>query len=259
VPADRFFGVESAVRAAIESRLAQNELLMALEQSPRKPVYLVGQIDGQPVSLHGERGRLVITTPQGGRQEVGMEDMGGLLEGGPREEESDGDVERGGAAGAAGQANPGASSGSAALAGEGDLGGGERRAEGQCAQQVHGDPGAVAGAQDGARGGERFAGEPSAGLAAVAICTVGAAGGAAEATTRTWTIGMNGMERGWEELLRLRKEKTELSAKLKAAEALIAVLRGMPVPQEPSAGEAERPTEIKVRSLAAHRTANEGR
>ena len=181
VPADRFFGVESEVRRALESRLEQNELLMALGQAPRKPVYLVGQIDGQSVSVHGERGRLVITTPQGGRQEVDMEEMGGLLVG--PQEESDGDGERGDAAGAAGQADPGASSGPAALAREGDLGRGERRAEGGGAQQVHGDLGAVAGAEDGGRGGERFAGEPGAGVAAVAIGAVGDAGGTAEATT----------------------------------------------------------------------------
>jgi len=92
VPADRYFGLASEVRAALEARHAENELLMALGQSPRRPVFLLGQIDGQAVSLHGERGRLVINTPAGGRQEVDFEDLGGLVEGRPQpKEERDGD------------------------------------------------------------------------------------------------------------------------------------------------------------------------
>jgi transposase InsO family protein len=182
VPADRYFGLESEVRAALEQRLAENELLMAVGQAPRKPVYLVGQIDGQSVSLHGERGRLVISTPQGGRQEVDMEDLGGVLAV-PQEESSDGrdGGEQGAAAGR--QADLCAAGREAGLAGEGDLGGGECRAEGGGAPGVHVDPGAVAGAEDGGRAGEGFAGESGARLADVAVGTLWDAGGAAEATT----------------------------------------------------------------------------
>lgn len=65
VPADRFFGVESEVRKAIERSISANELRLALGELPRRSVYLVGQVDGETVSLHGERGRLVVSTKEG--------------------------------------------------------------------------------------------------------------------------------------------------------------------------------------------------
>jgi len=64
-PADRFFGVESEVRKALEATLTQNELRLAVGDQPRTPVFLVGQIGDQPVSLHGESGSLLIQTPNG--------------------------------------------------------------------------------------------------------------------------------------------------------------------------------------------------
>jgi len=76
VPADRFFGAESQVRKAMEASLTQNELLLALGEAPRKPVFLVGTIGDQHVSLHGERGKLVIQTPEGGRQELSFDELG---------------------------------------------------------------------------------------------------------------------------------------------------------------------------------------
>lgn len=76
VPADRFFGAETQVRKAVESAMAKNELLVALGQAPRKPVYLVGQIGDQQVSMHGEKGRMVFQTPDGRVQEMGLEGMG---------------------------------------------------------------------------------------------------------------------------------------------------------------------------------------
>lgn len=78
VPADRFFGVASEVRKALEAGIARNELRLALGEAPRKPVYLVGQIDGQAVSLYGEQGRLVVQTPDGERQVIDTKDLGGL-------------------------------------------------------------------------------------------------------------------------------------------------------------------------------------
>lgn len=83
VPADRFFGAESQVRKALESAMAKNEVLLALGEAPRKSVYLVGQIGDQQVSMHGEKGRMVIQTPDGRVQEMGMEGLGmGPQEGG---------------------------------------------------------------------------------------------------------------------------------------------------------------------------------
>jgi hypothetical protein len=61
-------------------------------------------------------------------------------------------------------------------------------------------------------------------------------------------IEMSGMEGGREELLRLRKKVEEQEGKLKAAEALIAILRGMPTSSPPqreataATGKAERPS-----------------
>ncbi|HEX9640884.1 MAG TPA: IS481 family transposase, partial [Candidatus Krumholzibacteria bacterium] len=63
VPADRFFDAESQLRASLEKELSENELRLALDEPPRRPVYLVGQIGDERISLHGERGHLVIDTP----------------------------------------------------------------------------------------------------------------------------------------------------------------------------------------------------
>jgi transposase InsO family protein len=76
VPADRFFGVENQVRAAMEKTMDRNELLLALGEKPRKPVFLVGQIGDQQVSLHGERGRLIFQTQDGNSQEMNLEGLG---------------------------------------------------------------------------------------------------------------------------------------------------------------------------------------
>lgn len=76
VPADRFFGVESEVRRAIEATIARNALRLALGEAPRRPVYLVGQIDGQQVSVHGEAGRVVVQLPSGEQKEIATKDLG---------------------------------------------------------------------------------------------------------------------------------------------------------------------------------------
>lgn len=64
-PADRFFGLESEVKKAIEATLSENELRIALGESPRSPVFLLGQIGDQTISLHGEDGRLVLRSGEG--------------------------------------------------------------------------------------------------------------------------------------------------------------------------------------------------
>ena len=65
VPADRFFGVESEVRKVLEESIEQNSLRMALDEAPRSPVFLVGNIGGKSVSLHGEGGHLIFQSPDG--------------------------------------------------------------------------------------------------------------------------------------------------------------------------------------------------
>ena len=76
VPADRFFGVEDQMREAMEKTMDRNELHLALGEEPRKPVYLVGQIGDQQVSMHGEKGRLIFQTQDGNLQEMGLEGLG---------------------------------------------------------------------------------------------------------------------------------------------------------------------------------------
>ena len=76
VPADRFFGAADEARAVIERRMDENALRLALGDAPRRGVFLYGQIDGEPVALHGERGRLVIQRPGGEKQEISMAALG---------------------------------------------------------------------------------------------------------------------------------------------------------------------------------------
>jgi transposase InsO family protein/transposase-like protein len=64
-PADRFFGVESEIRKVLEETIEQNSLRLALDQRPKSPVFLVGQIDGKSVSLHGENGHLIFQSKEG--------------------------------------------------------------------------------------------------------------------------------------------------------------------------------------------------
>jgi len=70
VPADRFFGVAPTVMASMKSRLQANALEIARQGFPKKPFYLAGQVDGRPVSLHEENGRVFMIGEGGQRQEV---------------------------------------------------------------------------------------------------------------------------------------------------------------------------------------------
>jgi transposase InsO family protein len=76
VPADRFFGAQEALRETQAKQLSQQELALALNEAPRAPVFLFGQIGEEKVALHGERGRLVIQTEDGGRRELALQDLG---------------------------------------------------------------------------------------------------------------------------------------------------------------------------------------
>jgi transposase InsO family protein len=70
VPADRFFGIEDALRRMLEQQLSKHELGLALHAKPPPAVYLFGQIGDEQVVLHGERGRVVIQTSGGGPREL---------------------------------------------------------------------------------------------------------------------------------------------------------------------------------------------
>lgn len=101
-PADRFFGAESAVRKTIEAGL-QDELGAAVGEAKRTSVYLFGRVGDQEVSLHGERGKLVMRTSEGER-EISTEALGAAREAGNGETGQGGDDEgangRGGTVGA---------------------------------------------------------------------------------------------------------------------------------------------------------------
>ncbi len=76
VPADRFFGAESQAREAIERALTNSEIDLAVGEPPRRPVFLYGQVGDGQLSVHGERGQLVIQTPDGERQVIGIDALG---------------------------------------------------------------------------------------------------------------------------------------------------------------------------------------
>lgn len=80
-PADRFFGLESEVRKVLEQTMTENQLRLAIGEAPRSPVFLVGQIGDQPISLHGEGGKLVLRTPEGETKELSYGEFGHLKKG----------------------------------------------------------------------------------------------------------------------------------------------------------------------------------
>lgn len=96
VPADRLFGAENAVRKSLEAAFEANELNLAVGESPRRPVYLAGQIGDTPISLVGEKGRLVFQSADGERQEMAYDALGMARTG---KDEEKGDGERGEEAG----------------------------------------------------------------------------------------------------------------------------------------------------------------
>jgi hypothetical protein len=75
-PADRFFGLAVEIRKTIEATFAQNELRLAVGDAPRSPVFLIGQIGDEPISLHGESGNLILQTAQGTRQTLDYASFG---------------------------------------------------------------------------------------------------------------------------------------------------------------------------------------
>jgi transposase InsO family protein len=168
VPADRFFGAERTVRLALEERMARDELAEALSQTPRKGVYVFGQVGDQSVSLHGERGRIVLVTSEGVHKELALEDLGL-----PQKEKDDDDDridDDGRDDGSAARATreeaaglPAAEAGAglgACTVGVGEPGGAEPGA-----RDVRGDPVDVAGPLDARAGGERALAAAAAGVA----------------------------------------------------------------------------------------------
>jgi len=71
-PADRFFGAASEVKKTLQARVAANALELARHGVPKTPFYLTGQVGGQPFSVHAEGERVILTRPEGERQEVDL-------------------------------------------------------------------------------------------------------------------------------------------------------------------------------------------
>lgn len=72
VPADRFFEAAPAVLETLKSRVQANALALARNGVPRKPFYLTGRVGDQAISLHAEGERVVLTRPDGAREEVDL-------------------------------------------------------------------------------------------------------------------------------------------------------------------------------------------
>lgn len=168
VPADRFFDVAEDVRRVIEETVAKNALRLALGEAPRRPVFLVGQIDGQAVSVHGEAGKIVVQTPDGAVKEIASEDLGmGSGVTAKEVEHDEQDDEAGDAPGGAGGVD----------------GAGEAAAPGPQAHDVpgaQGDAGAGAGAVEECEPGGAGAGAPDGDDGAQGLAGEGEPGGGGE-------------------------------------------------------------------------------
>jgi len=172
VPADRFFKAEDVLRSTLERRMQADELGAALGRTPRKSVYVFGQVGDQQVSLHGERGRIVLVTSDGVSKELALDELG-LPQKEKSNERSDDASER--ADDSAAHAAREEAAGLPAAAKDSDLGAGsvgvgERGGEGQSAPDVRG------GALDVARQEESSAGGTGA-RAAAAACVAAEPGG----------------------------------------------------------------------------------
>ena len=200
VPADRFFGAEQAVRKSLESRLEQSELDAALATPPRQGVYVFGQVGDELVSLHGERGRLVVVTSGGVTKELALDELG-LPQKEKTDERSDrndrtDELPAAGVAHAAQQETAGfpASAQRASLGAE-PVGRGERGGALAGARDVRVDPLDVARSEDAHGGGGGAVAAAAAGVAALPGGGVGYAGGPPEAAARAAAGKADGSER----------------------------------------------------------------
>jgi len=184
VPADRFFGVEDAVRAQLEAGMSDGELSLAIEDTPRQRVFLTGRIGDRALSLHGERGKVVIQTEDGLREEIGFGDLGAALS---KEVRHGGNNEGGEETTGPGEAGHGEDASKGGSVGEAALEVGERRGAGAGTPDRRLSPAVLAWAakQGGGGGGSR--GEASSSVAAEPDGGVGHGGGTAEAAASAWT------------------------------------------------------------------------
>lgn len=170
VPADRFFGAENEVRAALEKAMSENQIRLATGERLRAPTFLVGQIGGKAISMHGENGKLVLQLPGQERSEINydvieheeVKDEGSNGEERPNEKEA-------GDEGAA----------EICFAGEDAMGPSEPGAEAEGAELRDGDPGILDGLHHEAGSIEEAGSAAGKDLAAVTAGDIGYAGGVA--------------------------------------------------------------------------------
>lgn len=172
VPADRFFGVENEIRAALERTFSENELRLALDERPRLPVFLVGQIGNKSIALHGEEGKLVLDMKDERKEftfgKFGHRRIEDASERAKTEREEGPQVQ-------------GAASGPA---GENAVDEGERGAEEAGSRDGYGDDGVLAGQDHEDGSGQATPDSSNPRLAAVAEGDLGYAGRTAGATER---------------------------------------------------------------------------
>ncbi|HVX15395.1 MAG TPA: DDE-type integrase/transposase/recombinase [Pirellulales bacterium] len=71
-PADRFFGAAEEVKRTLQARVSANALELARNGVPKAPFYLTGQVGGKAFSVHAEGERVILTHPEGARQEIDL-------------------------------------------------------------------------------------------------------------------------------------------------------------------------------------------
>lgn len=177
VPADRFFGIENDIRKAMERAMGENELLLATGETPKAPVFLVGQIDGKPISMYGERGRIVVQTPGAEPRSIACESVEHVTLGGEDERER-GSSKR--ETGEEGEQEAGTeTSTEICFAGENALAAGECGAEAEGAGHRSDDPGILDGPDNEERSGQEAQYPARESVAAVTAGDIGYAGRAA--------------------------------------------------------------------------------
>jgi transposase InsO family protein len=171
VPADRFFGAESQARGAIEAALTRSEIDLAVGEPPRRPVFLYGQVGEGQLSVHGERGQLVIQTPDGARQVIGIDALGAPARSEEQEHDEEHDRDRDAVRethqdqGPTQEAHALQAGAAPAGAGPGAVGGGEQRGSRAGAPADELDARVLARQGDQGGGGHRARGDAAAGMA----------------------------------------------------------------------------------------------
>ncbi len=72
VPADRYFGMATEVRRALEARVAKNALELARNGAPKEPFCLTGQAGGRSFAVHAQGERVYLTRDGEPRQEIDL-------------------------------------------------------------------------------------------------------------------------------------------------------------------------------------------